>query len=260
MEIPFLGIGSEREYERLRSFNLAMGLLHAIQGGLMLLLANSFSLPLKTFFYKETGGAPANVIDEVAKLELASFIALFLFISAFFHFLLASPVAYDWYVKNLKNKINYARWYEYSLSSSVMIVIIAMLCGIFDIALLLALFGLNASMNFFGLLMELHNQTTKKTNWTAFIFGCFAGILPWVIIALYFVTAARSVQSFPNFVYGILISLFLFFNIFALNMFLQYKQIGKWKDYLFGEKMYIVLSLVAKSALAWQVFSGTLRG
>jgi hypothetical protein len=46
---------------------------------------------------------------------------------------------------------------------------------------------------------------------------------------------------------------------FAINMVFQYKKIGKWKEYVFGEKMYILLSLLAKSALAWQVFAGTLR-
>ena len=58
----------------------------------------------------------------------------------------------------------------------------------------------------------------------------------------------------PAFVYGIVASLFVFFNCFAVNMVLQYKQVGKWRDYLFGEKVYILLSLTAKSLLAWQVF------
>jgi len=40
---------------------------------------------------------------------------------------------------------------------------------------------------------------------------------------------------------------------------LQYKKVGKWQDYLYGERVYIILSLVAKSLLAWQVFAGTLR-
>ena len=62
----------------------------------------------------------------------------------------------------------------------------------------------------------------------------------------------------PGFVYGIFVSLFVFFNIFALNMILQYKQAGPWRDYLFGEKVYIVLSLTAKALLAWQVFSAVL--
>ena len=38
-----------------------------------------------------------------------------------------------------------------------------------------------------------------------------------------------------------------------------HKKVGPWRDYLYGEFMYIVLSLVAKSLLAWQVFAGTLR-
>jgi hypothetical protein len=38
----------------------------------------------------------------------------------------------------------------------------------------------------------------------------------------------------------------------------QYKAQGKWANYLYGERAYIVLSLIAKSALAWQIFSGAL--
>jgi hypothetical protein len=62
----------------------------------------------------------------------------------------------------------------------------------------------------------------------------------------------------PNFVYGIFVSIFVFFNCFALNQWLQYKRVGKWADYLFGERVYLILSLTAKSALAWQIFGNTL--
>jgi hypothetical protein len=62
----------------------------------------------------------------------------------------------------------------------------------------------------------------------------------------------------PAFVYAIVPTIFVFFSIFAVNMVLQYKKIGPWKDYLFGERMYIVLSLLAKTTLAWLIFTGTL--
>ena len=55
-----------------------------------------------------------------------------------------------------------------------------------------------------------------------------------------------------------MVSLFAFFNVFALNQWLQYRARGRWADYLVGERGYIILSLVAKSLLAWQVFGGTL--
>ena len=64
--------------------------------------------------------------------------------------------------------MNPYRWYEYSISASLMIVIIAMLTTIYDFGTLLALFTLTAVMNLMGLVMELHNQKTEKTNWTSY--------------------------------------------------------------------------------------------
>lgn len=228
----------------------------------MLLVSKDFQIPLTTTFldFNIQARTVLPVTQEVLKLNLGHFIAIFLFLSAFFHFLIILPGINEWYVKNIKRKINYLRWYEYALSSSVMIVAIAILCGMFDLPSLILIFALNATMNLFGLMMELHNQTTDKTNWTSYIFGCIAGIVPWIAVGMYFYGAVQSVSTnIPSFVYAILASIFIFFNIFALNMFLQYKKVGPWKNYIFGERMYIILSLVAKSALAWQIFSGTLR-
>jgi hypothetical protein len=250
-------------YGRLRLFNLAMGTLHLLQGGAMLLLSNDSTLPLRTTFLDSDPQREEilTLTNTVFDLRLGPLVAVFLLISAAAHYLLASPVIYPWYVKNLKRHINYVRWYEYALSSSVMIVVIAMLSGMFDLPSLVLIFALNATMIFFGLMMELHNQTTDQTNWTAFNLGVFAGIVPWVVIFWYFSGAvANSEDAVPKFVYGIIASLFVFFNVFAVNMVLQYRKIGPWREYLFGERMYILLSLFAKSALAWQVFSGTLRG
>ena len=184
--------------------------------------------------------------------------ALFLLISTIDHLVVASPFANRWYVKNLKKHVNYARWYDYALSSSVIILVIALVSGVYDIAALIPLFCLNATMNLFGLMMELHNQKTEKTNWTAFIFGSFAGVIPWIVIVLYFVGATQN-ASVPTFIYYILASLAFFFLLFPLNVFLQYKKVGRWNDYLYGEYVYVILSIVAKTALAWQVFAGTLR-
>jgi hypothetical protein len=250
-------------YGRLRLFNLAMGTLHLAQGAGMLFLSSDFTLPLRTTFLDSDPQREeiVTLTNTVFDLRLGPLVAVFLLISAAAHYLLASPVIHPWYVKNLKRHINYVRWYEYALSSSVMIVVIAMLSGMFDLPSLVLIFALNATMIFFGLMMELHNQTTDKTNWTSFNLGVFAGIVPWVVIFWYFSGAvANSEDAVPKFVYGIIASLFVFFNVFAVNMVLQYRKIGPWRDYLFGERVYILLSLFAKSALAWQVFSGTLRG
>jgi hypothetical protein len=140
-----------------------------------------------------------------------------------------------------------------------MMVAIALLVGVYDLSSLLMIFALVAGMNLMGLVMEIHNQTTEKTNWLSFWVGCLLGAIPWIVIALYLWVGYANGSAAPSFVYWIFVSIFIFFNCFAINMWLQYKKIGKWSDYLYGERAYIILSLVAKSLLAWQVFAGTLR-
>ncbi|MFA5771755.1 MAG: heliorhodopsin HeR [Thermoplasmata archaeon] len=246
--------------KKLKTFNLAMGAFHLIQGLAMLALSNDFSLQVTRSFLRFDNATktlvPASVT--VFNLRLGLLVASFLFMSAIAHFLIAT-VLYKKYAAGLKNGINVYRWYEYSISASVMIVAIAMLVGIYDIGALILLFFMNMMMILFGLLMEKHNQLTQKTDWTPLVFGCIAGLIPWVVIAVYLLGAGGNGGGPPAFVYYIYVSIAVFFNCFVINMVLQYKKVGKWKDYLYGERMYVILSLVAKSALAWQVFAGTLR-
>lgn len=252
---------SDKTFGKLRLFNAFMGFLHLAQGMLMIWLSSDFALPVTTIYLKfdsPTASLSQN-LQQLTDLPIGPLVAAFLLISSIAHFFV-STIGYRWYVRKLKKKINPARWYEYALSSSVMIVIIAMLVGMYDLSSLILIFGLNASMIFFGMNMEITNRTREKVDWRPFIYGCFVGFIPWVTIALYlFGTSASPDTSVPTFVYGIFGSIFVFFNIFALNMYLQYKKAGRWKNYLYGERAYILLSLFAKSALAWQVFAGTLR-
>ncbi|MFN0093180.1 MAG: heliorhodopsin HeR [Dehalococcoidia bacterium] len=246
---------------RLRQWNLAMGALHFIQGVGMLALASSFALPVTAAFVvmdPESGGLEPD-LRTLFDVRLGPVIASFLFLSAVAHLAVSLPRTYRWYTSNLAKGINYARWVEYSLSSSVMIVAIGMIVGIYDVAALIGLFGLNAMMIFCGWMMERHNQLTARVDWTSYVFGCFAGALPWVAIFIYLIGAGGQDGGPPTFVYAIFVSIFAFFNVFALNMFLQYRKLGPWRSYLFGEKAYLILSLTAKSALAWQVYAGTLQ-
>lgn len=251
----------DKDYKNLRKYNLIMGFIHFVQGVLILVLSTNFVLPLMTNYlqFDPVLQILVPVQKTIAEIPIAPLVAVFLFFSALAHFLLTIPMIYKKYIINLKKGINYLRWYEYAFSSSLMMIVIAMLVGVYDLSTLLAIFFVNMAMILFGLMMELHNQRTEKTDWTSYIYGCIMGIVPWVIIALYLFNSGDGENKAPTFVYWIFFSIFLFFNSFALNMFLQYKKIGPWKNYVFGEKMYILLSLVAKSLLAWQVFAGTLR-
>lgn len=245
----------------LRKFNAIMIPIFGLQALAMWLLAKDFKLPITVSFlsFDKLTQSLIPVTKTIYNLPLVWLLIAFLLMSMTAHIII-STVWYPWYKKDLSRGMNRARWIEYSLSASTMIVAIAMLVGIYDLATLLALFSLVAVMNLCGLIMEIHNQNTQKTKWVSYIVGCLAGIVPWVVIGISFWASSNyGSGQIPTFVYWIYVSIFVFFNCFALNMFLQYKKWGPWKNYLFGERMYIILSLVAKSALAWQVFAGTLR-
>jgi hypothetical protein len=191
--------------------------------------------------------------------HLGVLLAAFPLISAFAHFTIAFPKNKS-YNENLKKGMNPYRWYEYAFSSSIMIWIIATFVGIWDFWSLAMIFVLNAMMIMFGYLMELVNQKTEKTNWSSFILGCISGGFPWVVLFSYFTGAViASENNVPKFVYLVFVIYLVLFMSFAVNQVLQYKAVGRWKDYLYGERMYIVLSFVAKTLLVWLVFVGLFR-
>jgi hypothetical protein len=244
----------------LRRWNLALGALHLMQGVLMLALASPFALPVTASFLELDPAAGMLVAEPrtLVELPVALLVACFLLLSAAAHATLGTA-GRRWYEAELRRGVNRARWVEYSLSSSLMIVVIAMLVGVYDVAALLLLFVANAAMILFGWLMETQNRDDRRVVWTAYWFGVLAGAVPWVAIGVYLLGAASGPGGPPAFVYGIYGSIFAFFNVFALNMVLRYRRVGRWRDHLHGERAYMLLSLVAKSALAWQVFAGTLR-
>jgi Heliorhodopsin len=250
----------------LNRWNRALAALHLVQG--LVILAISFArdpivaAPVVSS-YLEFDSATSTLVPAqrtLFELPIGPAVATFFFLSAAAHVLLAFP-ARSWYEARLARGQNPARWIEYALSSSVMIVVIAELAGIQEIGTLIAIFGVNAAMNLFGWSMEAANEGRTRVQWLHYVFGCIAGIVPWTVIAIALWTAATAPAAapIPGFVIAIFVSLFISFNVFAITMVLQYRKIGRWADYLYGERTYMLLSLFAKSLLAWQVFAGTLR-
>lgn len=242
---------------RLRAANLVLAVLHGAQALLIVLIGASLQIPITAQW---AGGPPGSALgptQTLFDLPVGWCVAAFLLMAALDHLLVAGPGVVTWYERNLSRGVNYARWIEYSFSASLMIVLIATFAGVTDLRALLAVAGVNAAMILFGLLMERTNIGRERLDWLPFWLGCLAGAVPWIVIGVSLVGAEID-GSVPGFVWGIFVSLFLFFNCFAVNMWLQYRGIGPWRRYVFGEWGYLLLSLVAKSALAWQIYAGAL--
>lgn len=254
--------------ESLNTWNKRLAVLHAVQGiAILLLSSKAISWPITTSFLTidtiatKAAGNPvlAPAAQTIGNINIGYLVAIFFFMSALAHIIIATKYRKT-YESDLKRGINKARWIEYGLSASTMMVAIAILSGVYDLSSLIMIFVLDLLMNLMGLVMEVQNQGAKKVNWLTYWIGCLAGIVPWIVFTIYVAGAnAYGSGGIPTFVYFIYASMFIFFSSFAVNMYLQYKKTGKWSDYMYGERTYMILSLVAKTALAWQVFAGTLR-
>jgi hypothetical protein len=264
----------DQKVDKLIKFNKTMGLVHLIQGVLMMLFAflvyptlndaqETFTIPVIGNYLEFIPGSGLVLTntDTLFELPFLPMTASFLLLSAIFHFLIAFPFKKK-YRAGLRVGINQFRWYEYALSSSLMIVLISALFGVRDVAVFALIALSNAAMNLFGLDMELLNQgeskVGKKVNWLPFIFGTIIGLAPWLAIAFY-IGVNPNLDAVPVFVWFILGTYFVAFNTFPVNMVLQYLGVGKFKDYLHGERGYIVLSLVAKTLLTWLVLFGAFQ-
>jgi hypothetical protein len=236
-------ISSER-LSNLRKWNIGLTVLHIAQAIAIALMAGSFAITITSTFPEGPPGTRIDTPGSLFDLPIGPAVALFLALAALDH-LVTATVMRATYERDLARGINRFRWVEYSISATLMLILISSYSGITDVAALLCLVGANVGMILFGWLQE-----TMKPFW----FGTLAGVLPWVAIWVNVIGA----ETVPGFVFGIVVAEQIFFFSFGLNQWLQYRKVGKWADYLYGEKVYLVLSLAAKSFLAWQIYGGSL--
>lgn len=251
-------------------WNLAMAILHGVQAVIALGASlgvtrlKNFKIPMTTAFTDWSKGYPVPAIQIRDNMPFVAVTSGFAFMSSAAHIIVL--ICFTRYLADLRRGYNVFRWYEYAASSSLMIALIAQLFGVYDVTTLVAIMGCNAAMNMFGLFHETINAGRKpsEVDWSSFTFGCIVGAIPWAIIFAN-IGGNSALSNIPNFVWALLFVYLGFFNIFPLNMVLQYKQVGWWSDtahgfpgggYLFGERMYQVQSLVSKSLLLWLVVGG----
>lgn len=251
-----------KRIDRLRWQNLIMGVLHLVQAVIIFQLNETkFTLPITGTYPTDAPGlAPPSLWEPALfNLDIGGAIFLFLALSALAHFIIASPFYFPKYKADLKRGKNSARWVEYSISSSVMLVVIASITGIVDVAALIAIVGANAAMILFGEMQERYEKPGGSL--LPFWLGTIIGLVPWVAIAFYLFgigAGTYDLSQVPSFVWIIFFSLFAFFFSFGLNQWLQFKRVGRWANYLTGETTYVVLSLTAKSLLSWLLFANVL--
>jgi hypothetical protein len=240
----------------LRRWNIGLTVLHAAQAVAIVVLASDFAITITTMPPDGPPGAAPADSEALFDVRIGLAVCVFLLLAAVDH-LATATIGRKVYEADLRRGINRFRWTEYSISATIMVILIGSYSGITEITAVIGIAGANVAMILFGWLQERFNPPDRtETTMMPFWFGTLAGIAPWIAIWFNVLRAGEV----PGFVYGIVVVETVLFFSFGLNQWLQYRKVGRWSDYLFGEKTYLVLSLVAKSLLAWQIFSGSLAG
>jgi len=269
-----LGVNSDYDHvhTNLKWWNVAGAIAHGVQSIIMVAASATVltaypAIPLFLRYqaFNQTTSTLYTTEKRIGAISLGYGSALFLFLSCVMHLYC---VFVPWYRRDISKGIQPARWHEYAVSSSIMIALIVLLFGGNDLQTLVAVFAANAGMCWCGLWMEqvnplsssdpgamLERDAGRVKDWSPFWIGCLLGSASWIVVFLYFF-GGGNYDNIPGFVYGILCAYFVSFNTFPVNMLLQYRGVY---SYVTGEKIYIILSLLSKSILAWLVFGGSFQ-
>lgn len=251
----------------LQTLHKWLAIVYAVQGIALLVLSTTKTLPIVSSYLTidplatEAGNHPVLAVAtrHLFDVNLAYIVAALLFVAAISHALVATRLRQN-YEADLKKSINRARWIQYAVSGGLSLLLIALLSGVYELSTLLLIFALNVIMNLLGLAMEVHAQGKGKPSRLTCWVSLLAGSMPWVVLAIYLAGAnLYGGSDVPAFVYYIYGSMLVLFGGLATITWLQFKKKGAWANYVYSERMYMLLNVVAISALTWQIFAGTLR-
>jgi len=252
----------------IRLLNLVVSLVLAIQVVVILVFCNSMrgAQPLVTNYLgkdvlaSQSAGRTVSVAasHHIIDINLAYIVASFLLVGAIVHILVATRYKFG-YEQDLKSRFNKARWIDYCFSLGLILVSLALLSGVYDISSLIMILALSSVLGLMGLMTEKYSANLKETKWMPYIEAIIFGIVPCLVLLIYGWGAHAYGNGLPTFVYWLYASTFVLFAALFVNLYLQMKKIGHWENYYFSERAFILLGVGIKTAVAWQIFFGTLR-
>ena len=246
----------------LRTWNLVAAGALALQAVLLLVFGADKAYPVVASYLAtdplQTAAQGQTVlvfaIHNLFDISLAYLLAAVLLLAAIASLLVATAKRPQ-YEAGLAAGRHRARWYSGAVTGGLMMVIVGMLVGVQDIALLLALFGLTAIMYLCETVVELRSPGNLRAQ----VIGKFAGFLPWVLTGLYLIFGGLFGSALSVYVYVIFGLMYAWFAATAAFAWFQYKAKGKWANQVFVERAYIVLGVAAPTVLTWLAFAGVLR-
>ena len=254
----------------LRKWNLSLIFLYGLQAAAMLLLTVPRNYPLNVTFATSdalqtklqhmTVTAPA--IHQVGTLNVAYLVAGWFIVAAIAH-LLAATILRTRYEVGLKRATNAIRGTQLTVESAVVLVVLALMAGVYDAGslLVLVLFAAITSMLLWALRVgqQPNKRPTLGWGWLRRA-AVVSGVAPLALLLLYIVAAAIfGDASFTWASVGVCLSAVLVALLLLLNGWLTRTKRGRWTSYRYGELWYMALNFIGLTLLGWELFAAVLH-
>lgn len=261
---------------RLQVFNVVMGCVHLFSG--VYILANQDKVPanfrkIQTYTTRISVGEGAEdygyTFAPAGTANLPVLIGAFFLITAFFHFLYAYG-RQTFYRRFIQQGANPLRWLEYSVTATIMAVILALAATVQTTQQLVLIAAATVAIMLLGWVSEKGVATGSRG------IALVAAVVAWIlqlavfgVIAYAFISTIRQVnkklegeqreERIPPFVYVILIAELILFSLFGVVSAVMLYRSGRGRiDFFNYEVAYHSLSIISKLTLGWVFYVGTL--
>lgn len=198
------------------------------------------------------GGRDADVSAGQSTLFVGLALVLFLLVSVVVHLRVSAPTAFR-YTIGIKTGHNRYRWVDFALSSALLLWVLAEITAITHTGAFLVLIAVNVALLALGARLEKADAPGRAL-YPGFLIGTLLAALPWLGLLLYLMGPGSSGETRPSgFIFVLVLTIFGTAGAFTLNQLLPHFRVGPWRDFVFGEGVYIALNLLAKLALTGQI-------
>lgn len=266
------------EVKRYWIINIIAACLHGVNALLMLIFYYSndkhdqlYNITTAYASWEEVGDTELEAVSQntwniiqkettvIEGLSLNWLIFAFHILSFIFQLAALIP-AYNYEKRITEEGRNPLRFAEYSLSASIMLICIALLCGVRDFIILMTIWVLTAVCQILGGVAEYMYPGVKRTLTHFLAWDCICAAYA-IILTYYFVAINLNDVSPPEYVTLIIIFQAVLYLSFGFVQLFQFYGQTWWLVGAIGrqaEISYCVLSLGAKTLLGWMIYANVI--
>lgn len=247
----------------LYTYNKWLAIGYALQAIAVLVLSKAREMPVEAAYRAQdalaSGDAGSQVYTTASRFVFdvpVTYLAVtLLFVGMIAHGLFAFGLRKS-YEREVGIGRSTLRWTAHATLSSLIVLMAALLSGVQDVVLLLAVTGSIVVSNLLCIVVERGGITSRRLAYGSIV---LASLLPWLCIGFYLLSAIIFNGSTPSYVYGIfVVGLLASATPLCIQWFAS-RAMSRRQDYLYNERVYMLAVFLLCSAFVWQIFAGFLR-